>query len=123
MRSSRGSVGWNFPSDIAPALLGLLIKCPELAELRALAFDEAAQASCRLSLSAEGELRWTDQRDDDPKPESKEPGTTIISHAVIHLLSKFLSEPALEQPMSVRLLPKGNHAPSIPSCQTDKNDV
>jgi cardiolipin synthase C len=90
-----GSANFDPRSAHINTELGLLIQCPEIAELLVHAFDEAAQTSYCLSLSTEGQLRWTDQRDDEPKPECKEPGTTIISRAVIHLLSKVSIEDQL----------------------------
>ena len=68
--------------------LGLVIESPTLAADIARFFDhDIASASYRLGVSARGELLWTDMRDDEPRAQRGEPGTSLFSRVLIRLLS------------------------------------
>lgn len=90
-----GSANFDPRSAHLNTELGFLIESPKLAETLAEAFEKASRSSYRLGLSADGELRWTDQRDDQPQPEPIEPGTTIFTRLMIYLLSKLPIEDQL----------------------------
>jgi len=59
-----------------------------VAEDLARLFDEdVLENSYRLGLSPEGEITWTDLRDEEPVPERTEPGTSLFSRVLIGALS------------------------------------
>jgi putative cardiolipin synthase len=69
--------------------MGFVIDSPELAEELAASFDEdIAQNVYGLGLTPEGRICWTDARDDEPVPETVEPGTTWFSRVLVGLLSR-----------------------------------
>lgn len=84
-----GSANFDPRSAHLNTEMGLLIESPDLAKELCRSFDQdIAQSVYCLSLSEQGQLRWTDARDDEPELEVPEPGTTIFSRALIALLSK-----------------------------------
>jgi len=84
-----GSANFDPRSAHLNTEMGLLIDSPELAQDLSRSFDqEIAENAYRLGLGEDGELCWTDARDDHPRPERTEPGTTWISRALVRLLSK-----------------------------------
>lgn len=83
-----GSANFDPRSAHLNTELGIVIDSPALAERMIQAFDRAAESGYRLGLDQRGRLEWTDLRDDEPQPERGEPGTTMISRALVGLLSR-----------------------------------
>ena len=69
--------------------IGLVIECPTLAKAMRESFtEEVAPSTYRVCLSNDGDLAWRDERDDRPRDELTEPGTTWWSRALIRLLAR-----------------------------------
>jgi putative cardiolipin synthase len=69
--------------------MGLLIESPRLAQELSKSFDrDIAENVYCLGLSDHRQVCWTDARDDDPEPELTEPGTNVLSRALVSLLSR-----------------------------------
>lgn len=84
-----GSANFDPRSAHLNTEMGLLIDSPELAKALATSFDQdIAEAVYCLGLDGRGGVCWTDARDDDPRPETTEPGTTVFSRALVALLSR-----------------------------------
>jgi len=83
-----GSANFDPRSAHLNTELGLIIDSPRVAEDLARLFDEdVLENSYRLGLSPEGEITWTDLRDEEPIPERTEPGTSLFSRVLIGALS------------------------------------
>jgi putative cardiolipin synthase len=84
-----GSANFDPRSAHLNTEMGLLIDSPELAAALAGSFDkDICETVYCLGLDDQGGVTWTDARDDDPKPESTEPGTTAFSRALVAALSR-----------------------------------
>jgi putative cardiolipin synthase len=84
-----GSANFDPRSAHLNTELGLIIDSPRVAEDLARLFDEdVLENSYRLGLSPEGEITWTDLRDEEPVPERTEPGTSLFSRVLIGALSR-----------------------------------
>lgn len=83
-----GSANFDPRSAHLNTELGFVIESAALSEQLARAFEAASCDSYRLGLSPEGALSWTDERDDQPMPESIEPGTNLVTRTMIGLLAK-----------------------------------
>jgi putative cardiolipin synthase len=84
-----GSANFDPRSAHLNTEMGLLIDSPELAGALARQMDQnVSQAVYCLGIDATGNVTWTDARDDNPEPESVEPGTTRASRTLVALLSK-----------------------------------
>ena len=67
---------------------GLVIESAEMAGDMARRFDrDVIPATYNVSATMDGGLVWIDRRDDEPRPERVEPGTTPASRAFVRLLS------------------------------------
>jgi putative cardiolipin synthase len=83
-----GSANFDPRSAHLNTEMGLLIDSPELASGLSRSFDQdISETVYCLSSDGHGVISWTDARDDDPEPESTEPGTTIFSRTLVWLLS------------------------------------
>jgi putative cardiolipin synthase len=84
-----GSANFDPRSAHLNTEMGLLIDSPKLAAELSQSFDQdiAENVYC-VGLSDQGELCWTDARDDAPQPETTEPGTNVFSRALVALLSR-----------------------------------
>ncbi|MBB4859553.1 putative cardiolipin synthase [Novosphingobium chloroacetimidivorans] len=91
-----GSANFDPRSAHLNTEMGLLIDSPELAANLARSFerDIAENVYC-LGIGPDGNICWTDARDDDPEPESTEPGTNPFSRALVRALSRLPIEPYL----------------------------
>jgi len=83
-----GSANFDPRSAHINTELGFFIESAALAETLAQAFERAARSSYRLDLSPGGALLWTDARDAQPRAERTEPGTNIVTRAIIRLLAR-----------------------------------
>ncbi len=83
-----GSANFDPRSVALNTELGLVIESAALAEEMAQSFEDAARNSYQLSLGHGHKLCWTDSRDDEPRSENVEPGTTVISRLVVRLLAR-----------------------------------
>ncbi len=83
-----GSANFDPRSVALNTELGLAIDSTALAEEMAQAFGDAARKSYRLSLGEQDQLCWTDLRDDRPQCVNVEPGTTIMTRLLVHLLAR-----------------------------------
>lgn len=83
-----GSANFDPRSARLNTELGLFIESPLLSGRLADAFAKASHNSYRLGLAADDALTWTDARDDDPTPERREPGTNLVTRAIVGLLAK-----------------------------------
>ena len=69
--------------------IGLVIESPTLARgLREWFAQEVAPSTYRVRLADDGDLAWRDERDDRPRDERTEPGTTWWSRTLIRLLAR-----------------------------------
>lgn len=84
-----GSANFDPRSAHLNTELGVVIESPKLAgEISRLFKNEFAPNSYRLGLDSSARLQWTDERDENPRPEYVEPSTSVFSRAFIWLLSK-----------------------------------
>jgi putative cardiolipin synthase len=84
-----GSANFDPRSAHLNTEMGLLINSPELATELSRSFDkEIAENVYCLGLDERRCICWTDARDDDPEPETTEPGTSLFSRMLVALLSR-----------------------------------
>ncbi|MDT0575171.1 phospholipase D family protein [Croceicoccus sp. F390] len=68
--------------------LGVVIESEVLAgRITHIFTDEIAKNSYRLALNDNDDICWIDERDDEPRQEAVEPGTSVLSRAIVNILS------------------------------------
>ncbi|AKQ43507.2 putative ymdC hydrolase, of the phospholipase family [Aurantiacibacter atlanticus] len=90
-----GSLNFDPRSFNLNTELGIVIDSPRLAEQMRTVFDTAIEQNTYHVVIDDGRLGWIDARDDNPMIEQQEPGTSLVSRALVRLLEKLPIDPLL----------------------------